>query len=943
MMKARSLPSLALLLSLPFAGCTECGAPPPGPDDAGETDAGDGADGGPEVEVGTLVLAPETRESFVDETASFTAFLEYESGERENVTGDATWSLSDETAFELKAPGTVLVLGAGEATITATLEDQEVSGTVTGRAPDAGLVELTVEPAALFLPVDATASVRATALYDDGQARDVTPLATFESLTPGVAALDDTDPADPRVTGLAEGFATVRASFGGETADVDVEVVAGVLEDIEVVPAAPVLPAGGALNVVAIGRYADGELFDLTDTATWTSSDDGVFTASAGTLTGVAAGGGTLTVTDDDSALSATASVTVTDAQIQALEITPALVNVPAGTWVEARVTAVLSDSAVIDVTGVAEWTVGDDDVAVLEEPQGFGGVRVLGVFPASTTLSASYAGETATVDLIVTDAVLESLELIATDTTLPVGTDALYFLVGTFSDGQRVNLTPDATWTSSDPSVALVGQQPPGRVTAVAAGGPVTVTAAVGGLTAQVEVTVTDAALVSLQLNPPVITVPAGEDAQLGAIGIYSDNSQRLVNFDATWASADEQVGVVSNALGQKGRVTGVGAGETTITAQVGELSDTATLRVTDAVVEQIFVTPFAFVLNPGHIEQAQAFATYDNGATLNITDQAVWSTQNASVVAVSNGAGSRGRVTGIAEGQTVVEATFAGVTGSANAFVTVQGFDELLVVPPEVFLAPELSAQLALIGVYTQNNNVRENLTAYAVWTSSDESIATVDNFPVAPGVVTGHAPGVVTISATYQGQTLTRELVVEDVTVEELELSPPNPTLPIDAVQPFVALATFDDGTTADVTSNATFGSSDNTVAALLESFPGVAIALAAGTTELSATVGGVTATTQLTVIDAVPETIVLSPVNPIVDRFEQLRLYATAVYDDGSTGDVTFLCSWTSTDPDVALVLDEPFAKGFGFALAAGTATVTADCGGGLSDTTLVTVR
>jgi hypothetical protein len=82
--------------------------------------------------------------------------------------------------------------------------------------------------------------------------------------------------------------------------------------------------------------------------------------------------------------------------------------------------------------------------------------------------------------------------------------------------------------------------------------------------------------------------------------------------------------------------------------------------------------------------------------------------------------------------------------------------------------------------------------------------------------------------------------------------------------------------------------------------------------------------------------------LAPVNPILDRYENRPFYATALYDDDSTGDVTQLCTWGSSDPETLLVLDEPFAKGFSVGLSAGSATVTVTCGQ-LTDSTSVTVR
>jgi hypothetical protein len=937
--------SLALPVLVLATACPECGGEPPGTADSGP--GGDDAgvvddDAGQTAQLTALEISPDDAEGFVGETVAFTAQATWDDGVQRNVSGEGAWALAGDTdAFEEKAAGVWLVLGAGTATVTVAFDGFEATATLRGRARDVGVVALSVEPPDVFAPVGVSVPVRAFALYGDGQAQDVTTLAAWEALTPAVATIDSSEPGAPLITGVSVGFATVRVSFGGQTLDVDVEVTASVLEDIEIVPANAAVPVGATLDLVAIGRFADGELFNVTDTVSWSSADEGVVTVDAGTLTGVSTGSVDVTASDADTGVSAQVTVEVTPAQILSLGLTPAVVVVPAGAFVGVRATAVLTDEAVFDVTSEAEWALADPGVALLEP--GPGPMRVLGVVPASTTLTATYAGRTASALVTVTDAALESVELVPGDTSLPVGVEQQFFFVGTYGDGSRTNLGPDATWTSSDPDVALVSQQPPGRVTALAPGGPVNITASSGGFSESVEVTVTDAALVSLQLSPPVQTVPIDEGAQFNAIGVYSDNSQRVVNFEATWASEDEGIATISNAIGAKGFATGVAAGETTVSATVGAFSDTATIRVTDAQVAEIFVTPPFLVLSPGFFERAQAIATYTNGTSLFVTDQAVWGTGDDTVAQASNAQGERGRVTGIGGGMTQVEATFGGVTGSSPVFVSVQGFDQLFIVPRnEPFLAPGLTVQLGLIGVYAQNNDVQENLTGWAVWSSADESIATVDNFPVGPGRVTGHAPGIVTISATYQGQTVTKEIVVEDVTVTSLELSPPDPVLPVDAVQALVALATLSDGSLQDVTGNTEFSSDDNATATMLDFFPGVVLALAPGATTVNASLTGVSTTTSVTVIDAAPTQVVISPINPIVNAFQQQQFTAIAVYDDGSDGDISYLCSWSSDDTDVLLVFDEPIAKGFGFPLQTGTATVTADCNG-LTDSTLVTVR
>jgi uncharacterized protein YjdB len=939
----RAALALFLFVGATATGCGGCFGPPPGPgplEDAGTVAPADDA-GGEELDDRTLVIAPTDQEAFVDELASFSAFLEDDEGQRENVTGEAEWSLEGDDGFVMKAAGVVLVEAAGSTEVIASLADQEVRAELTGRARDADVVGLSVEPAPLEIPAGVSLNVRCVALYSDGQSRDVTTEAEWSSLdelTVSVAAAPD----GVALYGEQEGTATVRVSFAGQTLEVDATVFAAPLVDVELVPATPVVPEGASVQLIAVGRYADGELFDLTSTVSWSSSDEGVFTVSGGLITGVAEGSADVTARADADAIERVAPVQVTGPDVIALDVTPAFINIAAGASARVRATAVLTDDVSIDVTDEALWTLDDEDAVLLTGGAG-APLRVEGVYPASTTLTAEYAGRTRSIDIVIADATLELVELLPDDVTLPAGTIGGLAFIGTWSDGSRADLGPDAVWTTSDADVVLVDANPPGRLRALSPG-TATITASAGGLSDQITVTVTDAELVSLQLTPPIVTFPVGEETRLNAIGVYSDNTQRGVNFEATFETADEAVATVSNALGQKGVVTAVAAGITTITATIGDLSDTAEVTITDATVENLFITPPVVVVHPSFFEQAQAFATYSDGTTLAVTDQAVWESLNPAIARVSNAAGEWGRISGLSQGQAQVDATFGGVTASVNVFVTTQGFDNLVIWPfQDLSLALGMSSQLALIGVYAQNNDVTENLTPWAVWESSDPSVASVDNWPLGAGRVTAQSPGSAVISATYQGTTVQKVVVVTDAVLESLEISPPDVTLPVDAVQPFVAFGTFSDGEVRDVTYDASFTSDDNAIVTVVDNFiPGLAIALAPGTTDVRATLGDVETTTQVTVIDAVPTDLIVTPNNPIVNPFEQTRFYATALYDDGTEGDVSYLCSWSSDDSETVLVFDEPAAKGMGFPLRAGSATVAATCLG-LTDDTLVTVR
>jgi len=939
-----------LVAALTAAVCIACPATPAGTGDAGAdddrgtttADAGENEDAA-EIQR-TLMVSPPALEAFIDELATFRAFLEAPDGLREDVTGEVDWLLDGDLIGTFKAPGVVLVAAQGTAQVIARLGEQEASATLTGLAADANVVNLTIEPPTLEIPVGLSAPLRAVAIYDDGQAREVTALASWESLAPATFAVET---GGPRVLlrGLAEGAGQIRASFAGQQVEAAVTVVAASLVAIELFPADPYVPAGGNLQVHAIGRFADGELYPLTDVVTWSSSSNAIFTvagppAPPGTITGVSEGTASLTARSEADAIEVSATVTVTPAQIVDLNISPALIRVPAGGSIGLRATAVLTTEVVIDVTGQCQWEVVDPEAAFFTAGPGRP-FRLEAVFPTETTVRATYAGFTAEAPLIITEAELELVELYPATWTIAEGQAQQLWLLGTYSDGARVDLSTDASWSSNRPDIAFVTDAPPGRVVAVTAG-HTTISASYGGMTGTSEIQVTDAAVVSIQIHPPLATIPAGEDMRFVVIGIYTDESQRDLTAEVTWSVDDEAIATISNAVGEWGRAVGQAPGSVTVSAQYGDLGDTATLHISDAVVDTLLVTPGWVTLTPGRGEQLQAWASYSDGTTLQVGARTVWTTADGSVVEVSNAAGEQGWLTAMAPGDTQVTGRFGGVTGTSYVYVLDEPFEELFIWPPQLDIAPGVSEQLYLVGTYASVPGDYEYLTAEAIWESNDPGIASVGNWPSEPGLLRARTPGVFTITARLGDQSASQTFQVRDLQVTGLELSPPDPLLPIDSIQAFVALASFEDGSTRDVSADTSFTSDDNTVATMFEYWPGNAWALAPGQATITGRFLEQTATTLVTVIDEVPQQVFISPVNPIVEQYGATQFYATAIYTNGSSGDITYLCTWSCSNPQVLLVLDEPFGKGYGYAISVGSATVTAQCGD-LGDFTIATVR
>ncbi len=248
---------------------------------------------------------------------------------------------------------------------------------------------------------------------------------------------------------------------------------------------------------------------------------------------------------------------------------------------------------------------------------------------------------------------------------------------------------------------------------------------------------------------------------------------------------------------------------------------------------------------------------------------------------------------------------------------------------------------------------------VTGAATWTSSDATVAVMSvagggrgGFPgggvVGGGTATGLAIGNATISATYteNGVTVTgtAALTVTDPPLQSLEITPTDPTVSLlSPNQAFVATAIFTDYSTRNVTTSASWSSSNITVAAISNSGAtiGRATGLAVGTSTITATYGGMSASTTLTVVSKKVTAIQVTPTNPTAVLGINQAFVATAVYDDSTTGAVTGAATWTSSDPTVATIGTAGGTAGVATPVKAGPTTITAAYQG-VSGTTVLTV-
>ena len=170
---------------------------------------------------------------------------------------------------------------------------------------------------------------------------------------------------------------------------------------------------------------------------------------------------------------------------------------------------------------------------------------------------------------------------------------------------------------------------------------------------------------------------------------------------------------------------------------------------------------------------------------------------------------------------------------------------------------------------------------------------------------------------------------------VVTVSLNVTPANRTIAVGTTQQFTATATASDGTSADVTELVTWTSSNPAVATINDD--GLATAVSNGTTTITASGAGFTATAALTVSNATLTDLQVTPATANVAVGATRQFTATALFSDGTEQNVTNVATWDSNADAVATVNTAGLATG----VSAGTATISASFGGD-TDTATLTV-
>ena len=340
------------------------------------------------------------------------------------------------------------------------------------------------------------------------------------------------------------------------------------------------------------------------------------------------------------------------------------------------------------------------------------------------------------------------------------------------------------------------------------------------------------------------------------------------------------------------------------------------------------IAVTPANSSTPQGVPTQFTATGVYSDGTSKDITTSIAWSSGAPAVAAIDAKSGS---ATAIAAGSSLITATSGSVSGTATLTVTTAVLQSIAVTPVNPTIAVPQTSQFTATGTYADGTS--HDITKVVTWSSGTSAVATIAS---STGLATAVSPGASTITAKLGATSASTTLTVTPAALLTIGVTPINPSISIPQSIQLTATGGYSDGTSHDISSFVTWSSAAPAVANV--SSNGVATAVAAGATLVTAKMGSISGTTTLTVTPAVLQSIKVTPVNPAIAVSHAQQFAATGAYSDGTFQDISALVTWSSGNTAVAIVNGTGFASG----LSAGNALITAQLGP-ISGSTTLTVN
>ena len=885
--------------------------------------------------VNSFVITPDKAAILVGGTQTYQAIATLTDDSEMDITELVTWSVDDKAKAGLVEDGSSVIatgLADGTVNILASYRGMNVTAQLS-----VGAITFTINPIETSILTGMVQSYKAFAILPSGVQLEITEQVNWTSSDTAVATIS-IDGADINATGLTNGVTTIAADYNGASIVAQLNVISSTPESLVITPANTSTPVGTSQQYNAYLTTVDDEIIDVTATTTWSVADSSIASIDESAwLTAIRIGDTQVqgSFVHEGITLSNNAALSVNNATLTSLVISPENGKFPVGKIGIYHADAYFSDGSVINVTRAVTWKVADTSIGSIVESGIFAGDSIA-LSPGRTTVSASLFSVSDSTNVEITTAEIIGVSLTPQDATTPVGTRINYQAFALYSDGRKRDITQLGAWSSSEPNVAaidFIGAKS-GQATAFAVG-TTNIAMTFEDITKSTLLTVSNAVVTQIQISPLDPSVPVGIEGQFSAIAYYSDNTTADVTTTAHWLVDDYSVAAVVPVGEFAGYAKALSEGTTSLTASYDDKTTSTIITVSAAALESLSLAPNKATVPVGTTQKYQLFGVFSDGSNHDLTDFASYQSSKPSIASIDSSALAHAHL--FSANSVTITASYNAMQTTAYLTVSEGLLEYIEVIPANQSIAVEHKGQLQARAFYT--GGLSKDISHLATWSVNDGEIASVDNTQTAAGSVLGISEGVVTVTASFEGETATNITTVTGAILESVQITPIAKTIAAGLTQQYRLFAIYSDSTSREVTMISDWASS-NPKAVTIDS-TGIATTYQESEVIITGAYQGLSASANLTITGAIPSVLQVTPVNPNIPLGTVGNFIATIFFTDGYAENVSKRTTWVSSNTSVVQISASGPSGGEASAEKIGTSEITATFGD-LSETTTATV-
>ena len=349
----------------------------------------------------------------------------------------------------------VTLITTGTQSVTATdTATSSITGLQSGITVNpSGATSLIINPGTTSIQAGGSQTYTAIVYDSYHNSWDVTSSAAFS--VNGVPISSNT------VSETAIGSYTVTASYGTLTSNsATLQVTGGTIVSIQVSPGSPTIIAGGSQAFTATASDQYSNTWDVTGQVVWSinsATGSANWNGATVTVSEASAAGTPWTVTASLNDISGTAQLTVSDAAITSIQVTPSSQSITAGGSQAFTATAFDQYGNAWDVTTQVTWTINSAQNSFQWSTQSIGTVTVTQASVPGTpwTVTATLGMVSSTAQLTVNHlTTITDLEVAPAQATMTAGGTGIQY-IATASDtyGNTWDASSSVTWSVNDPA----------------------------------------------------------------------------------------------------------------------------------------------------------------------------------------------------------------------------------------------------------------------------------------------------------------------------------------------------------------------------------------------------------------------------------------------------------------------------------------------------------